>query len=151
MAKVENIAKWFINELHPEPLKLQKLLYFAQGYSYAFYDHELFPDEFEAWVHGPVIPKIYFKYKDYSYNPIAEDYELEPLDEEVLTILNYVKNNYAKYDAKFLEELTHNEEPWQLARSGLDPIERSDKTIDKLAIANYFTNEIYAPMADEWD
>ena len=32
------IAKWLINKLHPEPLKLQKLLYLAQGYSYAFYD-----------------------------------------------------------------------------------------------------------------
>ena len=27
-----DIAKWFINELHPEPLKLQKLLCLAQGF-----------------------------------------------------------------------------------------------------------------------
>ena len=26
------IAKWIINKIHPEPLKLQKLLYLAQGY-----------------------------------------------------------------------------------------------------------------------
>ena len=61
--KAIDIAKYFINELHPEPLKLQKLLYFAQGFSYAFYDKELFNDDFEAWVHGPVIPSIYHEYK----------------------------------------------------------------------------------------
>ena len=39
------IAKWIINKIHPEPLKLQKLLYLAQGYSYAFYDRPLFKDD----------------------------------------------------------------------------------------------------------
>lgn len=53
--KAIDIAKWFINEIHPEPLKLQKLLYLAQGYSYAFYDEPLFADDMEAWVHGPVV------------------------------------------------------------------------------------------------
>ena len=41
------IAKWIINKIHPEPLKLQKLLYLAQGYSYAFYDRPLFKEEIE--------------------------------------------------------------------------------------------------------
>ena len=41
-------AKWFINEIHPEPLKLQKLLYFAQGFSFVFNDEALFNDEMEA-------------------------------------------------------------------------------------------------------
>ena len=33
--------------------------------------------------------------------------------------------------------MTHNQEPWILARVGLDPDERSDKTISKSSIANY--------------
>ena len=57
---------------------------------------------------------------------------------------------YSKYDTKYLEEITHNQEPWINSREGLDPDERSDKTINKLNIANYFTNEIFAPDNEAW-
>lgn len=89
--KAMDIAKYFINELHPEPLKLQKLLYFAQGFSYAFYDKELFNDDFEAWVHGPVIPSIYHEYKSYEYNPIDLNYNLKEFNKDVIDLLEYVK------------------------------------------------------------
>lgn len=145
------IAKWFINELQPEPLKLQKLLYLAQGFSFAFYDKELFKDEIEAWVHGPVIPEVYFKYNGYKYNPINTIYKLPEFSEETLDVLNYVKDNYSKYDSKFLEKLTHNQEPWIESRSGLQLDEKSDKTISKILIANYFINLIHQPDEEEWD
>lgn len=149
--KAMDIAKYFINELHPEPLKLQKLLYFAQGFSYAFYDKELFNDDFEAWVHGPVIPSIYHEYKSYEYNPIDLNYNLKEFSNDVIDLLEYVKRNYAKYDAKYLEEITHKEEPWLLSRTGLDPDERSDKTIPKSNIAAYFTSYVLQPDDEEWD
>lgn len=149
--KALTIAKWFINELHPEPLKLQKLLYLAQGFSYAFYDKELFDEDIEAWVHGPVVPSVYYKYRSFKYNPIDISYEIEEFDEDTLSILKYVKEKFAKYDAKFLEEMTHNQEPWMYSRDGLDPDERSDKTIPKSAIANYFISYIHQPEEEEWD
>lgn len=149
--KAMDIAKYFINELHPEPLKLQKLLYFAQGFSYAFYDKELFNDDFEAWVHGPVIPSIYHEYKSYEYNPIDLNYNLKEFSNDVIDLLEYIKKNYAKYDAKYLEEITHKEEPWLLSRRGLDPDERSDKTIPKSNIAAYFTSYVLQPDDEEWD
>lgn len=145
------IAKWIINKIHPEPLKLQKLLYLAQGYSFAFYDRPLFYNEIEGWVHGPVVPDVYNLYKDYKYNPITISYENVKLDKEAEDVLQYVINKYSKYVAKYLEKITHNQEPWQDAREGLDPDERSDKTISKLNIANYFTNEIFEPEDEEWN
>lgn len=66
-------------------------------------------------------------------------------------MLEYVKKNYAKYDAKYLEEITHKEEPWLLSRTGLDPDERSDKTIPKSNIAAYFTSYVLQPDYEEWD
>ena len=146
-----DVAKWFINELHPEPLKLQKLLYLSQGFSYAFHDEALFDDEIEAWVHGPVVPSVYRQYKLYQYNPIDINYSIPKFGEKELEILNYIKDNYAKYDAKFLEEMTHKQEPWLLSREGLDPDERSDKTISKQSIANYFTSYVFQPDDEEWD
>lgn len=145
------IAKWIINKIHPEPLKLQKLLYLAQGYSFAFYDRPLFHNEIEGWVHGPVVPDVYKLYSEYKYNPITISYENIVLDKEAEDVLLYVLKKYSKYDAKYLEEITHNQEPWINSREGLDPDERSDKTINKLNIANYFTNEIFEPDDEEWD
>ena len=133
------IAKWIINKIHPEPLKLQKLLYLAQGYSYAFYDRPLFKEEIEGWVHGPVVRNVYNMFSSYQYNCIDINYEVEELDKEAEDVLNYVINNFAKYDSKYLEKLSHEQEPWIMARSGLDPDERSDKTISKESISNYFS------------
>ena len=144
------IAKWIINKIHPEPLKLQKLLYLAQGYSFAFYDRPLFHNEIEGWVHGPVVPDVYKLYSEYKYNPITISYENIVLDKETEDVLLYALKKYSKYDTKYLEEITHNQEPWINSREGLDPDERSDKTINKLNIANYFTNEIFAPNNEAW-
>ena len=144
------IAKWIINKIHPEPLKLQKLLYLAQGYSYAFYDRPLFKEEIEGWVHGPVVRNVYNMFSSYQYNCIDINYEVEELDKEAEDVLNYVINNFAKYDSKYLEKLSHEQEPWIMARSGLDPDERSDKTISKESISNYFINEVFQPEMEEW-
>lgn len=145
------IAKWIINKIHPEPLKLQKLLYLAQGYSYAFYDRPLFDDELEGWVHGPVVRNVYDIFKDYQYNSIDTNFEVEDLDDEAKDVVNYVIDNFSKYDAKYLEKLSHEQEPWISSRQGLDPDERSDKTISKEIIANYFINEVFQPELEEWD
>jgi uncharacterized phage-associated protein len=57
-------ANWFIAKNRDDPsdlthLKLQKLLYFAQGWHLAFSGFPLFEDPIEAWRHGPVIRSIY--------------------------------------------------------------------------------------------
>lgn len=68
LKKISDITKWFINEVNPEPLKLQKLLYFSQGISYGLNDYELFNDELEVWVHGTVNRDVYFEYKSFGNN-----------------------------------------------------------------------------------
>ena len=129
------IAKWIINKIHPEPLKLQKL----------------FKDDLEGWVHGPVVRNVYDIFKNYQYNSIDTNFEVEELDDEAKDIINYVIKNFGKYDAKYLEKISHEQEPWILSRRGLDPDERSDKTISKESIANYFINEIFQPEMEAWD
>ncbi len=52
--------------------------------------------------------------------------------------------------AKWIINKIHPE-PWINSREGLDPDERSDKTINKLNIANYFTNEIFEPDDEAWN
>jgi uncharacterized phage-associated protein len=33
----------------------------------------LFEEDFEAWIHGPVIPKLYHHYKEFGWRPIMKD------------------------------------------------------------------------------
>lgn len=98
------------------PLKLQKLLYYTQGWYLAINDKELFKEDFEAWAHGPANPAIYDKYKKYGRDSI--DYPNEPLkiNEKLLEFLYTIWNTYGIYDGKYLENLTHSESPWIDAR-----------------------------------
>lgn len=150
MERVESVSKWFINELNPDPLKLQKLLYFAQGISFCMHDEALFDDDFEAWVHGPVIKKIYFEYREYGYEPIDIKYDVKFNNKATIDVLEYVKRVYGKYDGKYLENITHNQEPWNQAREGLDPDEKINKTISKESIANYFIMLMNQPDGESW-
>jgi uncharacterized phage-associated protein len=36
-------------------LKLQKLVYYAQGFHLGLFDKPLFEEPIEAWAHGPVV------------------------------------------------------------------------------------------------
>ena len=148
--ELEIAVRYFINELKPDTLKLQKLLYFTQGISFCMNDEEFFEEQFEAWVHGPVVPSVYHQYKNYGYNPIDILYDIEIIEEQQKSVLDYVKNEYGKYDGKYLEELTHSQDPWLYARRGLDNDERNTKDMPKEIIADYFIGLMFQPLSEEW-
>ena len=54
------------------PLMLQKLLYFIQGESYALNGEPIFPENCQAWVHGPVYPEVYDMFRNFKFNPIED-------------------------------------------------------------------------------
>ena len=64
-------AKYFLAQASEDAgdlisnLKLQKLVYYAQGFHLALYDEPLFLEAIEAWTHGPVVPDLYRHYKKY--------------------------------------------------------------------------------------
>ena len=53
-------------------MKLQKLVYFAQGFNLALDRGALIKERFQAWEYGPVVPEIYAQYKIYGSNPIVD-------------------------------------------------------------------------------
>lgn len=53
------------------PMKLQKLLYFAQSWCLAREQESLIDDVFCRWQYGPVIPSLYHDFKEYGANPIT--------------------------------------------------------------------------------
>ncbi|MGB3515575.1 MAG: type II toxin-antitoxin system antitoxin SocA domain-containing protein [Elainellaceae cyanobacterium] len=111
-------------------LKLQKLVYYAQAWHIALYDSPLFEEDFEAWVHGPVIPSLYKEYKSFGWQPIFKDAAPE-LSNDVCQFLDEVAEEYFACDAYELEQMTHAEDPWNWARRDLAPDEPSNEVIKK--------------------
>lgn len=96
-------------------LKLQKLLYYMQGFHLAFFNEPLFNEEIQAWAYGPVVPVVYNQFKKYrslSINParFTDDLELTP---EETTVFENVYSEYSQYSAVGLMNLTHEEGPWK--------------------------------------
>lgn len=94
-------------------LKMQKLLYYAQGYFLALYKTPLFEDKIEAWKYGPVVKSIYDKFSEYGKLAIdfkeLENYNGEVYTAEHLDFLPFIFNKYNSFSAWELSEKTHNE------------------------------------------
>jgi uncharacterized phage-associated protein len=123
------------------PLALQKALYYIQGFYYAFYKTFLFSEECEAWVHGPVYRDIYFRYRDYRFDPIEGNDEFDDtvFSSSEKAILDSVIKNVCCYSGKVLEKFTHSEAPWLATRGDLPETVASDRTILKKQIGDYFS------------
>lgn len=95
------------------PLKLQKLLYLAQGWSFVWDDKEAFSDEFCAWQYGPVNEKVYETFKKYGRTEIPEYEGVHSVEDELVEdTLDSVWREYGKMSAYELVELTHQQSPW---------------------------------------
>lgn len=139
---INDIVKYIIGKVEITPLALQKTLYFIQGFSIAFNDKFIYQDVPCAWVHGPVYPEIYHKYKEFGYNPIENEpilnkpINLDTTDKQLIdTVIKYL----SLYNGTILEEITHMEAPWINARKNFKSNESSDDPINLDDIKDYFT------------
>jgi len=124
---VHDIANWFLAKAQSENkslkhMKLQKLVYFAYGWYFAYFDRPLFEEEIYAWRHGPVVEELYHRYKRYGKNPIDISVVEFPIFEENTTeILEDVWQNYSSFSDVELSVATHRpNSPWRKAYSSYE-------------------------------
>lgn len=121
--KATDIAQWFINRAYYDVandnggeylthLKLQKLLYYAQGCYCCMKTKPLFEEKILCWTHGPVVNEVYQVYKKYGDKTIECRKDLE-IDEITEKVLEEVYNNFGQYSALKLRKMTHEEAPWK--------------------------------------
>jgi uncharacterized phage-associated protein len=126
-------------------MKLQKMVYFAQGIHLALHKEPLVKDVFQAWKYGPVIPNIYHTYKYYGSSPIMdtdwillsqfEEKALTTIDEKAKGTIDYTWDLLKDTNAIKLSNWTHEEgSPWQ--KSYVEGI--NDVDIPNGAIQTYF-------------
>lgn len=121
--------------------KLQKLLYYAQAWSLVFTDTPMYEDTIEAWIHGPVIPKVYHHYKKYGFRFIEEPTNNNlAIPSKYSEIIEEVWKVYGKYDADYLELLTHNEEPWRSVRNAVEDCGSTDQIIPHQSMQSFYTS-----------
>jgi uncharacterized phage-associated protein len=116
------IAKWFIAWAEAEGeelsnLKLQKLLYYAQGHHLAQRRASLFTDPIQAWSHGPVVPQVYHEFKGSGSSsielPQTDPFIWSDVDPVTTEFLSKVWNTYGGFSAGRLRNMTHEEPPWK--------------------------------------
>lgn len=100
-------------------LKLQKLLYYAQGFHLAIFNKPLFDNRIAAWTHGPVVVDAYHDYKRHEAREIPYpdqseiSHAIDSLDEDQRGLLDEVYDTYGQFSAWKLRNMTHDEPPWK--------------------------------------
>jgi uncharacterized phage-associated protein len=142
------VAKWFLahNRIVADDegaeyisnLKLQKLLYYAQGCFLAVNDKPLFTDNIVAWQHGPVVECVYHEYKINGSNGIAfnDDFDFTAFTPEENELLQEVYDTFGQYSAWKLRNMTHEETPWKSTPQ--------NSVISQELIRQYFKQEYLA-------
>jgi uncharacterized phage-associated protein len=145
------VANWFIVRNQTDSsrltnLKLQKLLYFAQGCHLALYDFPLFEDPIEAWKYGPVVRPVY---RAISARPKSEnitetidgyvllggDYkvfgtpEMTPRDDDTELLMQSVWDSYSKKSPWRLVAVTHAKgSPWDIVANSSGNVQLTAET-----------------------
>jgi uncharacterized phage-associated protein len=102
----DDVAKPIFN------MKLQKLLYYAQGICVAVSgaDAPLFSDKIHAWDRGPVIITVYQKYCHYQKKPLPRE-DRPNLNEYDSFVVEEVYRVFGKFSNSELCVMTHAEMP----------------------------------------
>lgn len=128
-------------------LKLQKILYYIEGYFLAEYGYSLYPALIEGWQFGPVLPSVYYEYSIYGADPIIltkkettegfNTFNTSITDSEQQRLINKVIRDKMNLDVWELCEATKAEMPWKKATSNGENL---GEIITKRSIMLYFRN-----------
>lgn len=136
MADVKEVAKYIINRLPVDNLKLQKLLYYSQAVYLVLHEgNPLFSDDIEAWIYGPVVRSIYKEYKKHGVDIIKQNQEEQiSLTSDEIEAIDFALEYYGRFTGPELINRTHQEAPW---KSNFDS-SNNHKVIPNTDIYNYY-------------
>lgn len=133
------VANWFLSKEDMTQKKMQKLCYYAQAWCYALKGFRLANTDFQAWVHGPVAPVLYERFRTFGYDVIRmRGNYISKIEDEDQKFLQDIWETYGDRSGNALEVLSHREVPWQEARRGYKPDERCSVIISPAVMASYY-------------
>lgn len=121
-------------------MKLQKLVYYCQAWSLVWDEQELFTEEIQAWANGPVVRRLYdFQVGRYKISEVS-DGDPAKLSKTQRETVDAVLKYYGDKPSQWLSDLTHAEDPWKNARTGLPAGVRSETVISHAAMMEYYSS-----------
>ena len=144
-------------------LKLNKILFYAQGWYLSKLKKPLFSDEIQAWDLGPVVPVVYHTFKCCGSNDIVEPYEdfdESRLSSEEISLLIDVYNEYGRYTGWALKNMTHLAgTPWtkfyKKAQNCVIPLEEIKAYFDAQSLEEFDAASLQIPIVTkvpaQWD
>lgn len=142
MLTCQDVANYFLVLVDREAgdsitqLKLQKLVYFAQGINFAFYNKPLFKSEIQAWDHGPVVRELRKTFGEFGSNtlPAPGEIDFDIYTSQHKELIYKVYSEYGEHSASYLRNLTHTHSIWQEA------YETPQQIIPQEKIKEFFKN-----------
>ena len=132
-------AARLIQDLDPsvQIMKMQKLLYYVQGWSLALTGDPLIDSSPHAYKDGPVYPVVR---KDMKYDGTGKITAAQTsiLSDQEAEIIAAVVNHFRDRSGRDLAAATHSESPWQEARGGLPAGESSSEEISLQSMMRHF-------------
>lgn len=114
-------------------LKLQKILYYVQGYFFKIFGKEAFSEEIYCWQYGPVVPIAYYEYNAFGSKPLSSNFGYSiVLTAEESKLIDLIIAKCQRISSSVLVDKTHREMPWRNALSG--------QIITKQAIKSFFAS-----------
>lgn len=113
------IAKCNEKELSISNLRLQKIMYYVQGYFLRAYNECAFDSNIFNWPYGPVVPDVYFEYCVYGSSEIHFENELieahlnKIKERKHRKLIDEIIEKCSQYTPGGLINLTHSEKPWK--------------------------------------
>lgn len=140
MATAHDTAAYILAKTGPiTTMKLQKLLYYCQGWSLAWDSKPLYREEIQAWANGPVIYEVFKRHRgQFTIDtwPAGNPHHLTGDEKETI---DAVIEGYGSLSGRELSEKTHDERPWKEARRGLEPGAASNRRLDLDTMQDYFS------------
>lgn len=96
-------------------LKLQKTLYYLQGYSLRALNDPAFNEAIRHWQYGPVVPTVYFAYSANGAEPLCvnDTIDVPALTKAESRLYDKVIDKCLSMSARDLVSKTHQEDPWK--------------------------------------
>jgi uncharacterized phage-associated protein len=141
MVSAHDVAAYILSRQAPlSAMKLQKLVYYAQAWSTVWDDQPLFPERIEAWANGPVVRELYDLHRGQFQVQSWPQGNAAALDDEQRSTVDAVLQFYGPRNAQVLSDMTHQEDPWRLARKGLPDGVRGTREITLASLSEYYSS-----------
>lgn len=155
MADIDDVADYLILKMAeagtlPSVHRLNKLLYYVQGWNLAVHGAPMFNEKFQAWVHGPIHRGLFNRLtgRDRCLYTLLEVADVRPgfsfdvLSEQERRLVDEVLESYGMYSGTDLQDMSRSEPAWIKARGDLPRAASSESELDEAVMADFFRGKM---------